>query len=271
MRPCGLVSGDAWEVCLVVWVRVELYALPGHSSRCNRKETETDAQGAASATSRKKHKQRQKWMNNSNKETAIRILTRLNTLIALERKERRIRYGVHLLYSRSATSKVKNNSLHDSAGSTTFLPCLPEHVVTWRSVFDYTSPVREWGRNRVFIHGAAQETCSATPIWAEYMGFLTKTVPHASKQQALQITPTYSPGTWRKTLSTFSNVQQRLHCIIVYHSRLTAALVLYITVYHGVSQYRLPIADIWMTGRYVANSLRSLWCPRNCRTISNDT
>ena len=121
----------------------ELYALPGHSSRCNRKETEIDAQGAASATTRKKHKQRQKWMNNSNKEMAIRILTRLNTLIALERKERRRRYGVHLPYSRSATSNVKNNSLHDSAGSTTFLPCLPEHVVAWRSVFDYTSPVRE--------------------------------------------------------------------------------------------------------------------------------
>lgn len=96
MRPCGLISGHAWEVCLVVWVRVELYTLPGHSSRCNRKETETHVQGAASATTRKKQKQRQKWINNSNKETAIRIVTMLNILIAPERK-RRIGYGVHLL------------------------------------------------------------------------------------------------------------------------------------------------------------------------------
>ena len=65
MRPCGLISGHAWEVCFVVWVRVELYTLPGHSSRCNRKETETHAQGAASATTRKKQKQRQKWINTS--------------------------------------------------------------------------------------------------------------------------------------------------------------------------------------------------------------
>lgn len=49
----------------------------------------------------------------------------------------------------------------------------------------------------------------------------------------------------------------------------------YITVHHSISQYisqyRLPIADIWMTGRYVANSLRSLWCPRNCGTKLSDT
>lgn len=98
------------------------------------------------------------------------------------------------------------------------------------------------------------------PCVKPFLGLSRQTVQHASKQQALQITPTCSPATWGKTLTTFSSVQQRPHCITVYHS-----------ASQYISQYRLPIADTWMTGRYVANSLRSLWCPRNCGTKLSDT
>ena len=62
----------------------------GSRDRCTRSSKCSDQEKAEA-------KQRQKWMNSSKKKKAIRILTMLNTLIAPERKERRIRCGVHLL------------------------------------------------------------------------------------------------------------------------------------------------------------------------------
>ena len=101
------------------------------------------------------------------------------------------------------------------------------------------------------------------PCVKPFLGLSGQIVQRTSKQQALQITPTCSPATWGKTFTTFSSVQQRPHCITVYHSASQ-----YITVYIIVS-----IANCWyLDDRPVRRQFFAQpVVPRNCGTKLSDT